>query len=239
MKMNCFIFIILAIINSVVSQRPEVPEEEDLDVGYYWRGYDRDIPEDALPGGKDKRGKTTYIGQTLHGSSCGSDVVIVTGHIYEAEKQMKYEWGYRTQTASNPIQVLCTRHPEQFEWIETNIVDILNLTDRHLVCGGREKNYTIYVGRVQTDDEIAVGKVLISDLHYMEGFYAIVNGTKLHIKHANQSYEVLAYNPSLSNTRHATSYLIRSSNSVSIKTMNSLILVFTLLTYVSSVISKS
>lgn len=80
--------------------------------GYYWRGYDRDIPEDALPGGKDKRGKTTYIGQTLHGSNnCNSDAVIVTGHIYEAEKHMKYEWGYRVQTASNPIQVGRTIYP--------------------------------------------------------------------------------------------------------------------------------
>lgn len=97
-----------------------------------------------------------------------------------------------------------------------------------MVCGGREKNYSIYIGRVKKDDEIAIGKVLVTDLRYMEGFYAIVNGTKLHIKHSNMSYEVLAYNPSLSNTGHKNYYL-RSPNSVGIKTKNSLIVAFSML----------
>lgn len=72
-------------------------------LGYYWREYTRDIPEDALPGGIDKRGKTTYIGQTLH-NGCQTGI-IVTGQIREAEKKMTYEWGYKEYVAQNPVQV--------------------------------------------------------------------------------------------------------------------------------------
>lgn len=96
-------------------------------LGYYWRDYNKDIPDDALPGGKDKRGKTTYIGQTVHGS-CNSGIV-VTGHIYEAEKQLKYEWGYRQQLAKNSVQVL-VKKLYQSEFITITLLDTLHSASR-------------------------------------------------------------------------------------------------------------
>ncbi|KAF2899599.1 hypothetical protein ILUMI_06573 [Ignelater luminosus] len=239
--MNSSVLIILIIINYVTSQRPTLPDEEDVDVGYYWRGYDGKIPEDAFPGGQDKDGNTTYIGQTSHGSSnCGFANVVVTGHINEEAMEMKYEWGYRKQVARYPIQILCTRHPEQFEWIETNNVDILKLTDRHLVSGGREKNFTIYVGRVKTKDEIAVGKVIVTDVYPMEGFYTVINNDKFHIKTVSgQSYEVLAYNPKLSDKKGMTSLLVSTAtNSVGINTASNSFLLLILLICTFSVCTK-
>jgi hypothetical protein len=33
------------------------------DLGYYWREYTGEVPEDAIVGGKDSNGKNIYIGQ--------------------------------------------------------------------------------------------------------------------------------------------------------------------------------
>lgn len=73
-----------------------------------------------------------------------------------------------------------------------------------MICGGREKNFTVYIGRIIRDDEIGIGKVLVTDLHYMEGMYTTLNGTYFHIQ---DSYSVLAYNPEVKQTSNPTAKL--------------------------------
>lgn len=59
--------------------------------GYYWREYTGELPSDAVPGGSDKYGKTTYIGQALH--IFPPNGKLIPGKIDADEKQMYYAWG--------------------------------------------------------------------------------------------------------------------------------------------------
>lgn len=51
------------------------------DINYYWRDYTGDIPKDAVPGGTDANGDTTYIGQGFV-----IDIGLIPGVIYPSQK---------------------------------------------------------------------------------------------------------------------------------------------------------
>ncbi|KAK5646593.1 hypothetical protein RI129_005057 [Pyrocoelia pectoralis] len=162
--------------------------ESENEAGYYWREFDgKMIPHDALPGGINSGGVTTYIGQVYARN------LVIPAKIDIVKGTVTYEWGYQEFRATEYIKILCARYPEQFQWLSTGNGYISQLEGKHLIRGGYGENADIYIGRIQLDDELALGKVF--------------NGTKqttLHIpkdgkgtQHA--AFQILSYNPSISN----------------------------------------
>lgn len=86
-------------------------------------------------------------------------------------------------------QILCTKHPEFFQWIKTTKEDFKTLINDYLVLGGYEPNNKIYVGRKQIDDVVVVGKIQVSlpDLNAI--FHYIYEGNVFF----SYSFEVLSY----------------------------------------------
>jgi len=149
---------------------------------YYWRDYSGIIPSDALPGGLDRSGRPMYIGQILHRN------MLLTAKLYLNDNKGYYGATQKEFTGANNIKVLCTQHPDRFEWIETTADDIPKLADRHLIIGGHEPGYTMYIGRAYYKLETAVGKVSTGNPEN-HGLYVTHEGTESKLK----SFEILAY----------------------------------------------
>lgn len=70
---------------------------------YYWRQYLGEIPPDAIPGGRDESGRTTYIGQAyiVH-ESLRSRSAIVPVEIYAGRKSVDIPlFGVRQNTTTD------------------------------------------------------------------------------------------------------------------------------------------
>lgn len=98
--------------------------------------------------------------------------------------------------------------------------------DKHLVAGGIEKDYSVYVGRVTADGEIAVGKVLVTNMTGVEGLYTTLDGKYLHVLN---SFEVLSYDPSIPPEKRIRAAKLRSPNSSVVNFVWQPILIFTVL----------
>jgi len=163
--------------------------------GYYWRDYTGEIPDDALSGGTNSKGHTTYIGQTLHLN------LIIPAKIDPDDKQVTYEWGYKEYQAEQNIKILCTQHPEQFEWVSTGNRQINTIRNKTFVIAGYEPGIKSLIGRKQLGNELVIGKVV-----FTQG-QSTLNTSKDGVGTQHGEFEVLCYNPNSkisTNTRTAT-----------------------------------
>ena len=121
---------------------------------YYWRDFTDEIPDDAVPGGKDKNGKTTYIAQVYipkHG--------ILTTRLYEGQKSVTAS-RYGIHTSESFIKVLCSDQPEKLSWVPSTAANLHTDTiGKYLVPGGTENGKLLNIGRVSYQGEVIVGKV--------------------------------------------------------------------------------
>ncbi|KAK5646594.1 hypothetical protein RI129_005058 [Pyrocoelia pectoralis] len=171
---------------------PAFPLESEYESGYYWREFDGKIPQDALPGGINSEGVTTYIGQVF-----GRNLVI-PAKIDIVNDTVTYEWGYKEFLATENIKILCARYPEQFQWLSTGHGYMSQLKGKHLIIGGYEEGADIYIGRIQLDDELALGKVINGSNQ------ATLNTTKDGKGTQHAAFQVLSYNPSISNRKDSS-----------------------------------
>lgn len=165
------------------------PIESEYEPAYYWREFNGKIPQDALPGGINSEGVTTYIGQVF-----GRNLVI-PAKIDIVNDTVTYEWGYKEFHATDNIKILCARYPEQFQWLSTGHGYISQLKGKHLIIGGYEEGADIYIGRIQLDDELALGKVINGSNQ------ATLNTTKDGKGTQHAAFQVLSYNPTISNRK--------------------------------------
>ncbi|XP_063917088.1 uncharacterized protein LOC135132817 [Zophobas morio] len=123
-------------------------------IDYYWRDFTDEIPDDAVPGGKDKNGKTTYIVQVYipkHG--------ILTTRLYEGQKSVTAS-RYGIHTSESFIKVLCSSQPENLSWIPSTAANLhIDTIGQNLVPGGTENGKLLHIGRVSYQGEVIVGKV--------------------------------------------------------------------------------
>ncbi|KAK5641553.1 hypothetical protein RI129_010100 [Pyrocoelia pectoralis] len=152
--------------------------------GYYWRDFNGTVPSDAYPGGTDVTGKPIFIGQVF-------DKYLIPAKIYSNDKQAYYEHGGSEYKATQHVKILCTQHPEQFEWIRTNNDELKLLTDKNLIIGGYEPGSTTYIGRVRYKGEVSIGKAIVHFFFIHSGLHITHDGSG--IRHTK--FEVLAFNP--------------------------------------------
>ncbi|KAF2897977.1 hypothetical protein ILUMI_08198 [Ignelater luminosus] len=120
---------------------------------YCWRDYDGVAPSDALRGGTDRTGRPIYIGQALY------DKKLIPGKIHENATEIHIEF-FNVHVINESLKILCTQHPEKFEWVKTKHDEILDMKDKHIFEGGYEKGVTTYIGRAISHGEMTVGKVI-------------------------------------------------------------------------------
>jgi len=168
--MNCvYVFIIVALqyfVNDVRAdfscEVPCTPWNTPHDVpDYYWKEYDGLIPEDAVPGGHDKSGNPTYIGQVLYTKQ--SDLLPAT--IYSGCKSaLATEGGKQWQSDKN-VKILCSKYLNKLKWVVIKNGEAHLPTNCHLVKGGFEINQ-LYIGRVHYNDQTIIGKVFLDHPSY-------------------------------------------------------------------------
>ncbi|KAF2900132.1 hypothetical protein ILUMI_06050 [Ignelater luminosus] len=189
--MTSFAFIVLCFVQVYVLQPtsgscqvPCTPSNTPAHIfDYYWRDYVGIIPEDAIPGGKDKAGVTTYIGQVYI-----KDRELLPATIYPGCKTARASaYNKELQTEKN-VKILCGRHLEKYKWKTTKNEETHLLTDCHLVVGGHEVGHNLNFGRVNHDGQVVVGKVFSNPLSN-RGLWIPYNGQETHFL----SYEILTY----------------------------------------------
>jgi len=149
---------------------------------YCWRDYDGIIPQDALKGGTDKQGRPIYVGQVLYENK------LIPGKIHENDDKIHFEY-YQAYSANETIKILCTEHPERFEWIPVKYYEVFHIKGKHLFEGGYEKGFTLYVGRALSHGEMTVGKVVCSPTNCIR-LTTIENGTW----YDHDEFDILTYN---------------------------------------------
>ena len=79
-------------------------------LGYYWRDYTGEIPEDAFPGGLDINQKPTYIGQAyLKG------VGLIPTSLYPGQPSMKLACDWKANYSNIGMKVrTCTKTKHSF-----------------------------------------------------------------------------------------------------------------------------
>ncbi|KAK4874967.1 hypothetical protein RN001_014327 [Aquatica leii] len=150
---------------------------------FYWRDYNGEVPKDALPGGMDRDHKPTYIGQVVYSG------VLVPGHIISGVKKMYYYGDYSARVETENIKILCTKHPDNFEWIKSNGNDVKSQSRMRLIPGGFSNGEEVYIGRGLAENLLVVGKVIIPT-DSRNGYIKIgINGNS----YAPDEFEVLNY----------------------------------------------
>ncbi|KAF2893371.1 hypothetical protein ILUMI_12802 [Ignelater luminosus] len=152
---------------------------------FYWKNFTGKIPKDAIPGGRDKEGKTTYIGQARLQNG-----PIIPGQIDRVSKKLFYYYIAVGYGVTENVKILCSEHPEKFEWIKTNVEGLQTLTRKHFVPGGFDDGYPLLIGRANVKGQIVVGKVTI---YYKYCGFAYANGEETERK--DYEFEILSYNP--------------------------------------------
>ncbi|XP_063913026.1 uncharacterized protein LOC135129710 [Zophobas morio] len=150
---------------------------------YYWRDYNGEIPDDAVPAGYDKNLERTYVGQLLvlnHG--------LLTTRIYKGIKSVTAS-KQGIHTSCEAVKILCSQHLEKFVWLPAKACTLhTDIIGKHLVVGGYENGKLLNIGRGSYQEEVIVGKVCS---------YNIGNAS-LYFPYKNQelnmdSYEILVF----------------------------------------------
>ncbi|KAF2897472.1 hypothetical protein ILUMI_08702 [Ignelater luminosus] len=150
---------------------------------YYWREYVGIIPEDAVEGGTDQSGNPTYVGQAYF-----DHIGLLPAIIFPACRKAYTTAYFSELTTDKNIKILCSKHKENLEWIQTKSEETHLLTDRGLVVGGYEVGQTLNIGRLLYDGRVIIGKVFSHPLAN-KGLWIPYNERPMNF----QSYEILTY----------------------------------------------
>ncbi|KAK4874549.1 hypothetical protein RN001_013909 [Aquatica leii] len=154
-----------------------------VEAGYYWRDYDGIVPKDAIVGGEDSNGDPIYIGQILY-----IDKLLVA-KIYSYDRNAYYTWGIELSSREN-IKILCSPYPERFKWVDTTKNGLHLLINAHLIKGGSEPAYTMYIGRAFHKGQTLVGRIRAGSTPNLNlGLYISVPGKEVIV----DSFQILTY----------------------------------------------
>uniref|UniRef100_A0A1Y1MM68 Uncharacterized protein n=1 Tax=Photinus pyralis TaxID=7054 RepID=A0A1Y1MM68_PHOPY len=166
----------------------------------YWRDYNGDVPNDALPGGLDRDRNPTYIGQVV------AQGAIIPGQIFGGAQKIYYQGDYSAREATENIKILCTRKPENVEWVKTTGADIRYIALPRLIPGGYQYSGHMYIGRGIAGNVLSVGKVTIpTERSRQATFKASVDGDS----YSPNEFEVLCHrmrNPDVADSSSKVSF---------------------------------
>ncbi|KAJ3636629.1 hypothetical protein MTP99_000153 [Tenebrio molitor] len=155
------------------------------DLGYYWREYTGEVPEDAIVGGKDSNGKNIYIGQAYIRNE-GLLVVQITPGVRQV-----FAPSHGVKKTDKYVKILCGPQ-EKVYWMSSTPSNIhLDLIDKHAVVGGHEDGWGyMSIGRINYQGDIKIGKINTFSIEepYL---YFIGNGKE---RTVSNSYQILMYN---------------------------------------------
>ncbi|KAF5280047.1 hypothetical protein FQR65_LT03302 [Abscondita terminalis] len=203
---------------------PTLSEILDHSDDFYWRDYNGIVPKDALPGGMDRERKPTYIGQAV------SSGTLVPGEIISGVKKLYYFGDYNPQVELENIKILCTKNPDNFEWIQANTGTVKSMRRMRLIPCGVAPGQEIYIGRGMSDNMMSVGKVVIPDGSRNAYFKTVVNGKS----YSPNDFEVLGYR--LSNVDILDSYWRELHGDIPIDALPSGLTSLNSVTYVGEVV---
>ncbi|KAF2895658.1 hypothetical protein ILUMI_10517 [Ignelater luminosus] len=123
---------------------------------YCWRDYDGTIPTDAMAHGLDSQGKPVYVGQALYQDK------LIPGQIYTNDRNVYFEWNGEEISTYKNVKILCSKHADKFEWVQTTKNKIVLLVNKILIKGGYESQYTTYIGRKEVNGVTYLGKIVCS-----------------------------------------------------------------------------
>ncbi|KAK4874651.1 hypothetical protein RN001_014011 [Aquatica leii] len=130
-------------------------------VGHYWRDYEGHIPSDAL-----EVAPNMYIGQVF------ANGVLKPAHINGLKHQVEYLHNGRIYTTNHQVKILCSTDPSQFEWVKTDISNIMRLLPtRHFVPGGYSENDKPYLIGRSHDHHIVVSCDQRTPGYFWRDFY--------------------------------------------------------------------
>ncbi|RZB39167.1 DUF3421 domain containing protein [Asbolus verrucosus] len=179
---------------------------------YYWKNYNGDTPDDAVPGGQEPKGEVFYIG-LVHLKLINE---IFAGMIVPSAKSARItSLGVTRDVRNDPftiVNILCSSDKEAFEWVATKNEDLHLLDENILVEGGKVLGQDLYIGRVRLDTGVVLGKVFPYKFIY-QGLYVPLSGTFAHYL----SYEVLTFDCER-NKRNKTEFDVRIDNNTEILT---------------------
>ncbi|KAK4874547.1 hypothetical protein RN001_013907 [Aquatica leii] len=161
-------------------------DSQRIQQSYYWADFEGLIPEDAIAGGQDENGEAIFIGQVLYGDK------LLPAKIYSYDTNAYFAWGVE-QIAKENIKILCSLYPERFKWLDTTKDTVHLLINAHLVKGGWDSPYDVYIGRAFHKMQTLVGKIRVGSIpSYNEGLYVTVPGKVILVP----SFQILAYDAS-------------------------------------------
>ncbi|KAF5302554.1 hypothetical protein FQR65_LT00926 [Abscondita terminalis] len=167
---------------------------------YHWKEYRGEIPEDAVPGGVSVNGQPIYIGQVLYADK------LLPAKIYKNDDKAYFAWNMELKTSTN-IKILCSSKQDRFKWIPISKGQIHTLTNHHIIRGGYEPGYVIYIGRALYKSETLVGKVRTGEKAAQNSGLAITSDGKITVL---DTFEILTYEPEPNTTeiRHCNKKVV-------------------------------
>ncbi|KAK5641556.1 hypothetical protein RI129_010103 [Pyrocoelia pectoralis] len=123
-------------------------------LGYCWREFYGEVPPDAVPGGQDRAGNPTYIGQVY-----GKDLELLPATIVRGSPIVTTTRTASAMQSDKNVKILCSNEQHKFKWIPTKYGDVHMLSNCHLVNGGYEVEHFLHIGRVNHQAEVIIGKV--------------------------------------------------------------------------------
>ncbi|KAF5302552.1 hypothetical protein FQR65_LT00924 [Abscondita terminalis] len=171
---------------------------------YHWKEYRGEVPKDAVPGGTSLNGQPIYIGQVLYADK------LLPAKIYQNDDKAYFAWNTE-QKASTNIKILCSSKSDRFKWIPVDKDSIHLLTNHHVVSGGTESGYILYIGRALHKSETLVGKVRTGDKSAQNRGLSITSDGK--VVEFN-SFEILVFEPEPNTTeiRHCNKKVVIVKN---------------------------
>ncbi|KAK4883653.1 hypothetical protein RN001_006972 [Aquatica leii] len=159
----------------------------DDHIGFFWEDYTENSLAHAVKGGTDEHDKITYIGQSKH--VVDGKEVLIPGTIYPSDKSI-YEWNTNSQRVTKHFKILCTNYPDHMEWFSTDTEKVKKLLHEiELIEGGVDEHHNkIYIGRIKANDNLLLGKVLITNDDHA-GYYTTTETGDIH----STSFEILSH----------------------------------------------
>jgi hypothetical protein len=143
--------------------------EAHKNCGYYWTSYDGTTPSNAVEVGKTPSGETSYVGKVhLHLIN-----KIFAGMIIPSREAAYVTYFTTVMDIQNSdftsVEILCSDDRSGFEWVATTSNDLHSNQDT-LVAAGACFGQNLYIGRVQINGGVMMGKVYPPSFLF-EGLY--------------------------------------------------------------------
>ncbi|KAK4874259.1 hypothetical protein RN001_013619 [Aquatica leii] len=158
---------------------------------HYWREFNGLLPSDAIPGGTDETGDTTYIGQFSVVAEYNTDVASihsVVATLYKGKDRAVAAYNGRAvySNETSNLKVLCAGYMGRYKWFNPKSLFAPNC---RFVTGGNEDGIHLYVGKATEGREKLIGKIFSDTSFHTSKLTAPHQGGEM----TYDSYEILTY----------------------------------------------